>query len=274
MTDENIPVQDEPTPEPTQPEAEAPAEEVEGSEADTNEESATSGDAPERRNKGVGKRINELTREKYEAIRKAEALEARLREVEAAKAEQAALQPTRSKPTLESCNYDPEAFAEAVAEWKIEQTFAAREAKAREFQQRTAAEEKAAKFSAKVQELEAISPGAWQRAITAPINPTKEVLDVIQSSDVGPHIGVWLADNLDEAESIIQLSRVDPLRAAARLGQVEAQIKSGLSKRQTKTTSAPPPAPKVSGSAPVSVDPSKMTMAEYMAWRDKTSKSR
>lgn len=269
MTDETTPVQDEPIPETTQPEASS--EEVEGSEADTNEESATSDDAPERKNKGVGKRINELTREKYEAIRKAEALEARLREVEAAKAEQAASQPTRAKPTLESCNYDPEAFAEAVAEWKIEQTFAAREAKAREYQQRTAAEEKAAKFSAKVQELEAISPGAWQRAITAPLNPTPAMLEVIQDSDVGPHIGVWLADNLDEAEALRHMS---PLRAAARLGQIEAQIRAGLSKRQTKTTSAPPPASKVSGSAPVSVDPSKMTMAEYVAWRDKSSKSR
>jgi len=268
MTDETTPVQDEPTPETTQPEA-SDTEEVEGSEADTNEESAPSDDAPERKNKGVGKRINELTREKYEAIRKAEALEARLREVEAAKAEAAAAVPTRNKPTLESCNYDPEAFAEAVAEWKIEQTFAAREAKAREYQQRTAAEERAAKFSSKVQELEAISPGAWQRAVTAPINPTPAMLEVIQESEVGPHIGVWLADNLDEAE---QISRMNPLRAAARLGQIEAQIRQGLSKRQTKTTSAPPPASKVSGSAPVSKDPSTMTMKEYVAWREKQSR--
>lgn len=272
MTDETTPVQDEPIPETAQPEAEAPeAEEVESGEADTNEESAPSEDAPERKNKGVGKRINELTREKYEAIRKAEALEAKLREVEAQKAEAAAAVPSRPKPTLESCNYDPEAFAEAVAEWKIEQTFAAREAKAREYQQKTVAEQRAQEFTKRVADLEAISPGAWQRAITAPINPSEAMLEVIQESDVGPHIGVWLADNLDEAESI---SLMPPLRAAARLGQIEAQIRSGLSKRQTKTTSAPPPPPKVQGSAPVSADPSKMTMKEYVAWREKNTKSR
>lgn len=265
MTDESsTQIQDEPAPETITPDAEPEkVEAVEDGSAENSEESATSDDAPERKNKGVGKRINELTREKYEAIRKAEALEARLREIEAAKAEQPA--ETRPKPTLESCGYDPEAFAEAVAEWKIEQSFAAREAKAKEVEKATAAQAKAQEFSKRVQDLESVSPGAWERAITAPINFTPAMLEVIQETDVGPHIGVWLADNLEQAE---QISRMPPLMAAARLGQIEAQIRQGISKRQTKTTSAPPPPPKVAGSAPVAKDPSTMTMAEFVKWRE------
>lgn len=251
----------------------APPEEGKEEESATSKPAEESADgAPtERQNKGVGKRINELTREKYEAIRKAEALAAELAAYK--QQQQQAPSPTdRPKPTLESCNYDPEAFAEAVAEWKIEQSFAKREASYREAQQRKAVEAKQADFQKRLAEFDEVSPGAWERAVTAPIKTTEPMLEVIRESDVGPHIAVWLADNLDEANAI---SGMPPYLAAARLGQIEATIKSGLTRaKSSNTTKAPPPPPRVAGSGKVEKSPEQMTMAEYAAWRASQEKRR
>lgn len=252
-----------------QPDQPAQDAETVDTEAAVEEESATSeDDAPRRQNKGVGKRINELTREKYEAMRRAEALEQRLREMEAQAQPQAQ---TRDKPTLESCNYDPEAFAEAVAEWKIEQTLSNREAQYREAQRRKSLEAKAQEFSNKVAELETLSPGAWERAVNAPIVTTEPMIEVIRESDVGPHIAVWLADNLDEADAI---AKMPPFRAAARLGQIEAQIRNGLKSTRATTTKAPPPPPKIAGNSQVEKNPAEMSMKEYVAWRNAQEKRR
>ena len=260
-----------------QPEA-ANAEVEDANEAATEEqeESATSEDATERprKDKGVGKRINELTREKYEAKREAERLAAELEALRREKPQEAP-KATRDKPTLESCGYDPEAFAEAVAEWKIEQSFAAREAKGQEAKAKESAEAQVKEFRSRVEKLEELSPGAWEKAITAPIDVTQPMLEIIQTSEVGPHIAVWLAENLDEADHISQISKSSPYQAAKLLGQIEGMIEGNLkSSRQKTTSSAPPPPPKVSGSATVAKSPENMTMAEFVAWRAKSSKRR
>lgn len=258
-----------------QPEA-ANAEVENASEAasDEQEESATSENdelTSPRKDKGVGKRINELTREKYEAKREAERLHA---ELEALRREQPQpkAEPTRSKPTLESCGWDPEAFAEAVADWTIEQKFAERETSMRAAQQAKVEAEKAADFKSRVQKLEEVSPGAWERAVNAPIRTTEPMIEVIRESEVGPHIAIWLADNLDEADAI---SNMSPYQAAKMLGQVEAMIQGNLRTSSKQATSnAPPPPPRVAGSAPSVKTPEAMTMAEYVAWRNKAEGKR
>lgn len=234
-------------------------------ESATSEDDSSADDRP-RKDKGVGKRINELTREKYEAKREAERLAAELRALrEAQQQPEKKPEPTRSKPTLESCGWDPEAFAEAVAEWKIEQTLADRESKYRETQARKAAEAQAKEFQARVAELEEVSPGAWEKAITAPINYNDTVVEVIRESAVGPHIAVWLAENLEEAKAINEMGG---LKAAKYLGQIEAMIEGNLKARASKpATKAPPPPPKVNGAAPATKSPEAMTMAEFVAWR-------
>lgn len=248
---------------------EAASEDQEESATSESDESAE--DRP-RKDKGVGKRINELTREKYEAKREAERLAAELAALRQQKQPEIKVEPTRAKPTLESCGYDPEAFAEAVAEWKIEQSFAAREAQYREAQKAKQAQAEAETFRTRVEELEKVSPGAWEKAITAPINVTEPMEAVIKDSEVGPHIAVWLAENLEEADAI---SNMSPYQAAKMLGQIEAMIQGNLrAKSKAATTNAPPPPPKVKGSAPAVKSPEQMTMAEYVAWRNKSESKR
>lgn len=262
-----------------QPEAVESTEVEDATEAasEAEEESATSEsdesaeDRP-RKDKGVGKRINELTREKYEAKREAERLAAELAALRQQKQPEAKASADDPEPTLESCGWDPERFSRESARWEIRQELTRRENQYREAQKAKQAEADAESFRARVEELEKVSPGAWEKAVTAPINVTEPMAEVIKDSEVGPHIAAWLAENLDEADAISSMS---PYQAAKMLGQIEAMIQGNLrAKPKVATTNAPPPPPKVKGSAPAVKSPEQMTMAEYVAWRSKTESKR
>ncbi len=126
--------------------------------------------------------------------------------------------------------------------------------------------EQGTRFNQRVAELEKKMPGAWQRATTAPLQTTPIMEQVIFGSDVGPEIGVYLADHLYEAQAI---SRLPPMQQAVALGRIEAAVK--------ETPSAPPrppvavpraPAPSgnlPSGSSTVVKSPDKMAMEDHIA---------
>jgi len=109
-------------------------------------------DAPApRQKKDVGKRINELTREKYEALREAEELRREneaLRNPQSRQPQQAkpAQADTPDKPTLEAFDFDQEAYSEALADWKVEQKFAEREKAAEQQKAQKTAQEQLRKF--------------------------------------------------------------------------------------------------------------------------------
>lgn len=210
-------------------------------------------DAPaQRQNKGVGKRINELTREKYEAIRRAEAAERRAQELEQQRSSSEPKQPVQSdgKPTLAEHDFDQEAYLEALADWRLNQKLSERDSQEQAKQKQTQEDEKKAKFQERIQQYEAENPGKWEAAVKAPINFTEPMLEVIAASDVGPHIAGYLAENLDRADEI---SRMTPYAAAAALGRIEASFsapKPVTPPVPPKTVSkAPAPAPTVQGTA-------------------------
>lgn len=232
------------------------------------EESTTSTDAPDdathRKNKGVGKRINELTREKYEAVRKAEQL---AQEVDFLRQQVAQPPPSTEKPTLESCNFDVEEHAEKMADWKFNQRELERDSRAHQNAMTQHVQQVKAKFEERVQEFEERLPGAWERAVNAPMRTTDAMLEVIAESPVGPELAHYLAEHLDEADAI---SRMSNARAASALGKLEAKIEANpLGIPPAKSiTSAPKPAPAIAAKGTVNKDPSRMTMKEYCAWRN------
>lgn len=250
-----------------QPETETPAEQ--GTTAETVEEteetedSATSdgSDAPaQRQNKGVGKRINELTREKYEERRAREQAERERDELKAQLAQKAPKQPAQAeqtdRPKLEDFDFDADAHAEAVAEWKYR--------KLRDEEKSTAAAKQAEDaFQARIKDVD---PAEWQEAITAPVNYTRAMLEVIGASEKGPHVAVYLARNLDEAD---QISRMSDFHAAAALGRIEAKLAAPASApppSPPKTvTRAPAPAPTVQGTAVVSKSANEKSVDDFIA---------
>lgn len=238
---------------------------------DSGDSAASDGDdAPaQRQNKGVGKRINELTREKYEAIRRAEAAERRAQELEAKSQPQAKEGAPRAqgdgKPKIEDFDFDHEAYVEALTDWRFNQKLAERETSANEQQKQAQEQERAQQFHERLSAFQAANPGKWEAATQAPVNFTPPMLEVIASSDIGPQIAVYLTENLDRADEI---SRMTPYAAAAALGRLEAAMAppkaSAPPPKPTSVTKAPPPPSTVGGSSVVRKDLASMDVADHL----------
>lgn len=272
MSDENTPIieaqQDAP--------ADAPETEVDtdldASESSTEE---TAEDQP-RKSKGVQKRIDELTANRRNTERDRDhwrelALKVLVPQEQPKLVEQPA--PVASvandpKPTLDSVDYDQEAFAEKLAEWKYRQLRReeqAAEARAREAEVR---QTKVKTFAERVAEYDAANPGA-SAAIHDPTLPLPaHVAEFVVESSVGVKVAHHLATNRDLAASI---AAMPPHRAMAELGKLEARFENAPAPAARQTTKAPAPPPTLGGGAPVTKEPGEMSVKEYIAWRAKTS---
>jgi hypothetical protein len=247
---DNAPPQADITEQPDTPVA-APVEGQDDQDAEENDDADSAdadGDeatAPKRKqSRREQKRFDRMTRDKYEAIRRADALELRLQLAEQYIQAQQPQQPgstqaVHGEPTLEQFGYDQEAFQKAERQWLItEAKKAARQEIEQEFTQRQIAEQ-GTRFNQRVAELEKKMPGAWQRATTAPLVTTPIMEQVIFHSDVGPEVGVYLAEHLDDAQAI---SRLPPMQQAVAMGRIEAAVKAA--------PAAPPRPPKALTAAP------------------------
>lgn len=210
-----------------------------GEEAETH-----SGDDPTapRKNKGVGKRINELTREKHEERRRAEYAEQVARELQQqlAAVQKAPAKVSTGKPTLEQFDYDQEAYFEALADWKAQERLTEFRASIESDQRAKQQAERQTEFQKRIAELEKDVPGAWQEVISAPISTTETMLEVIGDSKIGPRIAYYLTQNLDEADEI---SRMTPARQAAALGRIEERLQAKPKPAPKTVTNAPAPPP-------------------------------
>ena len=256
--------------------ADAPETEVEDTDLDASESSTeeTAEDQP-RKSKGVQKRIDELTSN----WRNTERDRDYWREL-ALKAHQAGEQPKPvpqaapvavaddPRPTLDSVDYDQEAFTEKLAEWKYRQLRreeTAAEARNREAEARSS---KVKTFADKVAEYDAANPGAMA-AIHDPSLPLPQhVAEFAVESPVGVKIAHHLATNRDLAASIASMPIA---RAMAELGKLEARFESAPAAPVRQATKAPAPPPTLGGASPVSKDPNEMSVKDYIAWRAKTS---
>jgi hypothetical protein len=247
-----------------------------GQEADQLDDSGDSaasdgnGAPAQRQNKGVGKRINELTREKYEAIRRAEAAEQRAAELEKNRQPEASREAATSsekdgKPKLEDFDFDHEAYVDALTDWRVKQTLTERDNTEKQQQESLKEQERAQQFHGRLSAYQAANPGKWEAATQAPVNFTPPMLEVIATSDVGPQVAVYLAENLDRADEI---SRMTPYAAAAALGRLEASMggasPAATPPKPTSVTKAPPPPSTVGGGSVVRKDLASMEVADHL----------
>lgn len=258
-------------PAPAEPESAAPTEEVATAEPSHEEEdhedtadldTGEDTPAPERKNKGVGKRINELTREKYEQQRRAEALEAQLSQMQ--QLMQQTVQPPpqaqQGVPTLEQFDYDQNAYMQAMIQYGMQEERRRWEGEQQQRQIMQAQQEKGRSFQAKIEAFDKEVPGGWQQAVSAPVNYTPVMLDAIQESDIGPRIGYYLSQHLEEANRISALS---PTAQAKAIGRLEEKL-SQVPQKKT-TTQAPAPAPVAHSAAPLKKNAADMTFEDHVA---------
>jgi len=244
--------------------AEPEAKTAEESEPSQPEQETKEGDEDEKPQPkgGFQRRIDRLTREKYELQAQLEAAQRQLAAKPAAPAEAPKPAPN-GKPKLE--DYDThEEFVEALTDWKIAQ-------KTQEFSERAAREKAQAEQQAKQQTwLERKAEAAkripdLEEVLDQELPLTPAMRDTILESEKGPDLAYWLGTHPTECARIAKLS---PLAAARELGRVEASFEKPPAPESKKVTNAPKPIKPVAGAksaAPPNVY-DEATAADYPAW--------
>jgi len=205
-------------------------------------------------------RVNEITRARREAERRAEALE---RELSAVRQSQPAQYQPQDAPSLEAFNYDFGAWSQAMTQYAITQAESRAEARFRSHEQQRSFQQVAENFDARSREYEVANPGFSDRmdALGHSVQFNPHLLEAIGTSDHGPAVVDYLAQHLDEAD---RLTRMPLHIAALQLGRIEAKVSAPKPK---PVTNAPAPAPTLGGGAAATKDPDKMTVEEWTAWR-------
>lgn len=220
--------------------------------------------------RGVQKRLDEITREKYEWKREADYW----REQATAKGDKqdTTPQPAASIPTTKP---DPSQFddyneyVEALTDYKVMQS---REKDREESKKHTEQAEQQRHQSELQQRQSKFRESATVKypdfddvmysAQSVPC--TENMMSAMIESDMGPDMVYFLAKNPNESARIAQLSPMTQIREIGKLEAKLSSIKPPEPKRITKTTE---PIKTVSGAGVTHRDPNVMSMEDYAAWR-------
>lgn len=251
-----------------EPEGEQGESQNEPEESADSEQDDAKAKAAKPKNRGVGKRIDELTKEKYDAQRERDywremALKGQAppgQQPQPSQPAQAAPQET-GEPTLESCDFDVVEFNRRWYEWRRNQDRQQEQAQAR---QRKFAESEAA-FRAEHPDYDQVT-----RNPALPI--TKAMAEEIAETDNPPAVAYYLGQNPQEAAAIAQMSERAMSRA---IGRIEARLSAPPASNQSRqpeprtVTRAPAPVTTLSGAPAVKKSYDDMSMREYEEQRKK-----
>ena len=268
-------MQNDPTGEETAP-AEATTEEVKQEESATSEppekeESETEQPSDEgtdtekpNRKPGAEKRIAQLTWQLKEQERRFQELESKLNQPKPAET------PTE-KPTLESVGYDEGKYAAAMEEYlsnQIDTKLDSRlTAKQQETAQRQAQETLAKQTSEFFKKGIEIADDFAETISDESLPVTDAMRDALFAIDKGPEVLYHLANNRAEINRIAELP---PYAQAVEIGRLEARM--AIPGPKSNSSAPSPIKPLSAGGESVQKDPDKMTMKEYVAWREKQRK--
>jgi hypothetical protein len=233
---------------------------------------------PAQKKGGVQKRIDELTRERYEAERRAQHWEQQARQA-AQVAQSAQQQPEKPPPKIEDFQ-DINSFFQARDAWVEERAVARlRQEQAQERQQHQSQQQhdaatvqvlqQAERFKASEAEVaekypdyhEAVQTPVMQQLKAARPDITRTVID----SPHGPEVVYFLGKN---PQAAIALAQMTPFAAAREIGRIEQMFMQP----KGQSTSAPPPVRTVGGNAVAERSLEKMGNKEYREWRESQRK--
>ncbi|HRH29694.1 MAG TPA: hypothetical protein PKV17_13010 [Aquabacterium sp.] len=224
---------------------------------------------------GVQSRIDELTKARHEAEREAAYWKGRAStgEPKQEQAQTTAPEAANPKPTPDKFD-DYGEYIEALTEWKadekVSKALAEREVKA-------AAQQQAQTRASTWEQRQAAARTAFPDydAVVGGSDATvaKHVAESMQDSEHGPALAYHLAKH---PEVLAGLNGMSPRQADREIGRIEERLAAkasdaaGAEPPAAKTTQAPKPAAVTSSQGrSTTPDPSKMTMAEYEAFRSK-----
>ena len=209
--------------------------------------------------KGVQKRIDKLTQQRYER-------EARIRELEARIAE------TERKSQAAEPEPDPAQFEtlEAFLDAKVKHETGKR---LREIEQERTVQQKQAErlagFNERAQTVRQANPDFDTVLQSAAVGVSDAVMETILESDDGPAVAYHLAKNPTE---LYRLNAMNERQQVLELGRISARLSAKVPER--KVTQAPPPAPAVKAAGTGSKSVSDMTDKEYADFRKRQDAQR
>lgn len=231
-------------------------------------EQANQDDDDHRVPKGVQKRIDRLTQEKYRLRAELDFL--RSQQPQQAQPAQQAQQPSQA-PKLEQYN-SIEEYLDALADHKASQKFdhLAKEREAKESQTRQQQEvAKLHESYTKQTEQARQAYGDFDDVVQDPDLPISQAMaEAIMRSTNGADVAYYLGKNPDQAARIASL---DPFSAAVEIGRIAATV---VRPQPRKTSNAPPPIQPVGARATPVTDPDKMSADEWIKWRNGQLKKR
>lgn len=216
-------------------------------------------DERERDEKGrfVQRRINELTRARYEAQRERDAMR---QELESLRQQ---VEYSRQPPPPDP-NDDPIAYVRHLAQEEARQFVNAERGQWQQ-QQEQARFQSIANEYAQREQAYAASHADYSEAVDTfvqIIGPDPVLAEVLMTSEHGPQVAHYLGTHVDEA---VKVAQMPPHLRIAHVARLEARLSAPKPK---PVTAAPAPAPTVGGGSVASKDPSRMSTEEWMAWRN------
>jgi hypothetical protein len=145
------------------------------------------------------------------------------------------------EPKLEDYNYDAVLHAQAVGAWQVRKELADTEAKAKQQNEVASQVRRDAEWNVKTAEFKQKFPDFDARVQDPNLSITPAMATVIKSSNKGPEMAYYLAQNPDTAADIASST---PEIQAYRLGQIEARMVT-----KPRNPAAPPPVTPVAGSS-------------------------
>lgn len=229
------------------------------------------GDADEsaKRSK-IQKRIDEITKARREAERERDFWRMQAQQ----KAQQAPSANPLQKPTLDQFDYDQEAYLEALADYKVQDTLR-KQFEGYERSQQTQTNQQAdSQFKMHEYEVESEFPDYRQKVYAEDVPITDTMASAIRSDENGARVAYFLATYKDIAYRVANMT---PREQFLAIGEISEKISLAKAQEsvQPKVSGAPAPVPSVSSrGSVVNKDPSKMSTDEFMAWRNKQLRSK
>jgi hypothetical protein len=211
----------------------------------------------------VQKRIDQLTREKYDALRdrdrgsyELERLKTEIEQLRAAKQPEVATQ--NEFPTLEQFGFDEGKYAAAVAshysKLATEQGTKAAQEALRAERERQDAENAQKTWSQRETDFKKSKPDYEAVALKHPQDGgptiTPSMAQIIKGSDVGPQVAYYLGENVDKANAI---ARLHPIDQAREIGRIEARLEAVKAAAPAVSKAPPPPSRIDADAAPATV---------------------
>ena len=251
QTQSDVIVESSPQVEAETPETVEPVENQETKESEQTE--TTEDDDSDSLPNGVKKRIDKLTRQKYEAQAELNRLKA---EFEALKAQSA---PKAVEPQMSDFDTFDD-YTEALAEYKFNQKAQAQQQQVSQQQQ---AQKVAQDWQSKVEKVRAVAPDFDEAfANVAEITFAQSTLDAVAGHEKGAEIAYLLGKDPVKA---YQIASLPPMQQLMAIGEIAA--KTNLTKPKT-VTNAPPPVKPISGKSSI-VDPNSLSIKEWVEHRNK-----